>query len=362
MTTLQTILDKLINRESDLNTLLLQTQPLLNTNSNAELLDFVSKELKGYQNPEDIPKYRQIKASIYSQIVNEYGFTEVVPIFVEKISEQLGYDLEVIYLGDGIGFIETNYAELRDNEVYRKFTPGQVNLLQELVSKNEPGTQLLATYYKFPKVYVKQLIEEVRTRFIELLQEELKNHTNKPISSLLQNVNKKDNEGIRVFVTYAWEDEEHNGLVKSFTDLLRKQGYDATMDVKESQQSTSINFSRMMIDNLTKADKVVTILSPKYCEKADNNTGGVAFEFNMIVNDMKDNPKKYIFAHFGKQDRDQITPYSIKGTDILNLKEDQDNNFNNLHAKLQSINTIEFSEVSEKLPSIKKEEIKPFKL
>lgn len=362
MTTLQTILDKLIKRESDLNTLLLQTQALLDDNSSPSFKLFISNELHGYEDPETIPSHRQIKASIYSRIVNHYGYTEIVPVAVHTISEKLKFDLELIYMPDNIGFIETNYAELRDDEVFRKFSPSQQNLLQDLVSNNNPDTQLLETYYKFPRVHIKQLIEGVRARFIELIQNEIK-HTSKNESESLKGVKAvKLNTQIKVFVTYAWEDEEHNGLVKSFTDLLRKQGYDATMDVKESQQSTSINFSRMMIDNLTKADKVVTILSPKYCKKADDNTGGVAFEFNMIVNDMKDNPKKYIFAHFGKQDRDQITPYSIKGTDILNLKEDQDNNFNNLHAKLQSINTIEFSEVNETLPSIKQEKIKPFKL
>ena len=67
--------------------------------------------------------------------------------------------------------------------------------------------------------------------------------------------------------------------------------------------------------------------------------------------------------HFGKNQRIEVTPTVIAGIDILDLKKDQDeNNFNLLFAKIKEENIIEFSEVSKEEVLIKKTEIKPFKL
>ena len=167
----------------------------------------------------------------------------------------------------------------------------------------------------------------------------------------------------KVFVSYAWEDEEHNSKIISFVDFLRKKGFDASMDKKDSQKESAVNFNKLMVNGIQNSDKVIVVLSKNYKLKADGFEGGVWQELNMIIEDMKNSKNKYIFVHFGKNQRIEVTPTVIAGIDILDLKKDQDeNNFNLLFAKIKEENIIEFSEVSKEEVLIKKIEIKPFKL
>ncbi|QFG53677.1 hypothetical protein [Chryseobacterium sp.] len=78
---------------------------------------------------------------------------------------------------------------------------------------------------------------------------------------------------------------------------------------------------------------------------------------------MKRNKNKYIFVSFGKSSREDIIPTALFGTDVLDLKRDQDKNaFNALFSKIKEENIIEFSEVSKDEIQVQKIEIKPFKL
>lgn len=100
----------------------------------------------------------------------------------------------------------------------------------------------------------------------------------------------------KIFVTYAWSDEEYNKKIISFVDFLRKKGFDATLDRKKSQESVSINFNKMMIDGIANSDKVIVVLNKKYKERTEKFVGGVDTEFQIIFEDKKENPNKYIFV------------------------------------------------------------------
>jgi hypothetical protein len=171
-----------------------------------------------------------------------------------------------------------------------------------------------------------------------------------------------DGQSKNVFVTYAWEDEKHNDKVISFVDFLIKNGYNASMDRKESQEVSSINFNQMMIEGIQNSDKVLIILSPTYKVKANKFTGGVGTEFSIILEELKSSSNKFIFLSFGDNSIDEICPTGIKGREILNLKTDQDTEFNSLFAKLQNKNIIQFSEVNTVVTEVKLKTIKPFKL
>jgi len=134
------------------------------------------------------------------------------------------------------------------------------------------------------------------------------------------------------------------------------------MDRKESQEESAVNFNKLMFDGIQNSDKVVIILSKKYKTRADKFEGGVWQELNLIMEDIKRNPKKYIFVSFGFEGRNEITPTAIGGLDVLDLKKDQnENEFNILFSKIQEENIIIFSDVNSKVIEIKKKETKPYK-
>ena len=102
---------------------------------------------------------------------------------------------------------------------------------------------------------------------------------------------------MKIFVSYSWEKNEPDKEVLLLVNELRQEGYDANCDVMEIQQTTSINFGKMMAENLTEADKVIIVLSPSYKKKADSFSGGVGEEYQYIINDIKHNKTKYMLLH-----------------------------------------------------------------
>jgi len=168
---------------------------------------------------------------------------------------------------------------------------------------------------------------------------------------------------IKVFITYAWENNKHNDRVVSFVDFLRKKGYYASMDKLKTQEETASNLNKMMVQGIHESDKVIVILSPKYKEKADKFQGGVGTEFQIILEDIKTKENKFIFVTFGDDPFESLIPTGILGREILDLKKDQDDHdFNLLFSKIQSKNIIQFSPVEDSIEEIKISEIKPFKL
>lgn len=76
---------------------------------------------------------------------------------------------------------------------------------------------------------------------------------------------------VKIFISYAWENELHKDKVISFCISLRKDyGYNAEMDRLLSQQQSAIHFPEMMHKGITDSNKVIIVLSPKYKEKANS--------------------------------------------------------------------------------------------
>lgn len=165
---------------------------------------------------------------------------------------------------------------------------------------------------------------------------------------------------IRVFVTYSWDSDEHKEKVLSFTDFLRKRGFDAKNDIFFIQEETSINLNKMMYTNIKDSDKVIIILSKGYKDKADSFRGGVGNEFELIMDDIKNNTNKYILVCMDQKD-DEIKPLLFQNRYILSLLEEQDSGFKKLFHLLMNVKEKNFSEIGT-LPKIESEPIDEFNL
>lgn len=44
---------------------------------------------------------------------------------------------------------------------------------------------------------------------------------------------------MKVFVTYSWDDTNHNELVIAFTNFLRKNGFEANIDLSLNSDTTA---------------------------------------------------------------------------------------------------------------------------
>ena len=73
---------------------------------------------------------------------------------------------------------------------------------------------------------------------------------------------------ISIFISYAYDSDEHKERVESFVEMLRQMGFDAKMDSMLKAKFPDLD--QLMTYGL-KSDKIIVILSPEYKRKADNN-------------------------------------------------------------------------------------------
>jgi len=98
-----------------------------------------------------------------------------------------------------------------------------------------------------------------------------------------------------VFISYSWDNRNHEDWVLGLAADLRRAGINANLD-KTITQSGTVNLDKMMIDGMRNNDKVVLILTEQYAEKADENIGGVGFETLLSIPILKSNPDKLILV------------------------------------------------------------------
>lgn len=161
-----------------------------------------------------------------------------------------------------------------------------------------------------------------------------------------------------VFISYSWDSKEHENNVGAFTNFLRKNGFDAQIDKKISQQETAPNFITMMHKAMAQHQKIIVVLSAGYKEKAEAFTGGVGEEYQILINDISQNPRKYILVSFEGRSSD-IIPIGLKGRDIIDLSmpDETDKLFN----KLMDQDEYIFSDVAPQKPVLKQKKFGEFK-
>ena len=160
-----------------------------------------------------------------------------------------------------------------------------------------------------------------------------------------------------VFISYSWDNDEHQDKVVSFCNFLRERGYSADIDLKKMQENTSIDFRRLMHTSITSYDKIIIVLSEGYKSKAESFNGGVGEEYGLIIKDIEEHPQKYILVSFIGFNKN-IYPLKLLGRDTVDLSSKEQ--LKRLYQKLEDFNEITFSDIGKRDTQLKKKEIKPF--
>lgn len=125
-----------------------------------------------------------------------------------------------------------------------------------------------------------------------------------------------------IFVSYSWKGNNPDMKILKLVNELKSLGYDVTCDVFELQKSTAPDLTKMMEKSFTKAEKVIIVLDSDYKKKAESDSGGVVIEYQYLLNDIRDNINKYIFATFEEittENIDKICPSFLKGRQIIQI-------------------------------------------
>ena len=86
----------------------------------------------------------------------------------------------------------------------------------------------------------------------------------------------------KVFISYAWSDEEYQELVLSFAEKLLSDGIDVVLDKWNlTEGNDTYAFMEKCVTDKT-ITNVLMLIDPVYAEKADNHQGGVGTETQII--------------------------------------------------------------------------------
>ena len=143
------------------------------------------------------------------------------------------------------------------------------------------------------------------------------------------------NENPKVFISYSHQDAIYENKVLEFSNKLRSEGIDASIDLYE--EAPSEGWPRWMENQIRKSDYVLVLCSKSYYEKfySDEKGKGVTWEVSIIYQYLYDSnveTKKFIPIFFEKGEEEFI-PTPIKSFTYYNIGADE--GYNNLYWRLR---------------------------
>lgn len=124
-----------------------------------------------------------------------------------------------------------------------------------------------------------------------------------------------------VFISYSWDNEEHEKWVRKLASGLMKNGVDVRLDQWENNLGSDIPY--FMDDSIIKAQRVLCILTPNYKEKADQRKGGVGYEVrNMTAQIFADVITNKFVPVLRKGTPKESIPIALSGRVYVDMRDD----------------------------------------
>lgn len=140
---------------------------------------------------------------------------------------------------------------------------------------------------------------------------------------------------IKVFISYAWEDEDHRAWVRQLADRLLQNGIEATLDQYDLELGDRL--PQFMEQSVSESDYVLVICTPTYKQKADLRAGGVGYEGHIISEELllKGNERKFIPVIRKGSVKDSLPTYLAGKLAVdLSSPEQDEQNFEDILATL----------------------------
>lgn len=89
-----------------------------------------------------------------------------------------------------------------------------------------------------------------------------------------------------IFISYSWDNDEHQEWVMGFAEKLRSNGINAQMDRYLTPGRDLVKF---MQDEIRESDIVLVIITPNYKKKSESGVGGASYEKGIISHEIYNN-------------------------------------------------------------------------
>lgn len=277
------ILEMLISERIKISQALQYTRLLLLNSSSVVHLDWVTSECNGYNSKLEIPNYRKIPCSIYARIAVPYYGITIQPVQLKALDDELtkgrGASLYFMHVEEGLENVEKLAEESADN-----ITMVLPKSLNELLDGH--GT-VLEVYQQASKSYLQGIITAVKNKLINILLEIVQ--IEGACIGVKHNIeNSNVSVGLKsVFISYSYDNHNHEQWVKHFADTLKANGVKTIFD-KDLPYGSDL--SSFMLNGISDADVVLVIGTPIYFQKTQQTeTTGVRFEDVIITNSLMAN-------------------------------------------------------------------------
>ncbi len=282
--TVNEILDKLIGGQIKLSQALLYTKVMMMDSTSSAQVAWVRNECDGYESQLEVPKYRKIPCMLYSRNSVAYVGEHTKPVDAYELDriyqKESGLSLYNMYVTEGIESLE-NFLNSSNDGMVSMTLPDHLNkAFRE--SYTNPSVAILQVYQQAPISYITGILTSVKNELINLLlllTKEEKSRNKSEEKGAIENGAYKS-----VFVSYSYDNHNHELWVKHFVDVLKAHGVKVAFDKDLPYGSDIPSF---IVKGISESDVVLVVGTPKYLEKVRNSeTTGAKFEEVVITNSL----------------------------------------------------------------------------
>lgn len=136
---------------------------------------------------------------------------------------------------------------------------------------------------------------------------------------------KKDIDKPKVFVSYSWNPPANQQNVFELIQKLESDGINVIYDRKDLHPGQDMNYFMESIFTSDKTDAVVIVCNKDYAEKANKRSGGVGFESELILTEIRNDPlqKRYIPVVIEHDEKGELPlPNFLKSRLCIDLSKD----------------------------------------
>lgn len=167
------IINELVDTEKTIGSPLLKTKVLAHRVGSYELLEWVNKELEGYHDDDELPKYRQGLGSIIGTFTNGNRQYTNQPLPIGKLDSSTLNNLEIFKFQQGITSLESlvdsrKYAD--SDRIYTSLHPEVIYLINEYIRDlGNPYFQLVNAKSVISINVAVNVISVIRTKLLDFM-------------------------------------------------------------------------------------------------------------------------------------------------------------------------------------------------
>ena len=141
----------------------------------------------------------------------------------------------------------------------------------------------------------------------------------------------------KVFVSYAWTNDEYTSRVAYFVKRLRNDGIDTLFDQFDLQSGNSLNNFMEKCVSDPSVTHVLMLLNPAYKEKADKRSGGAGRETQIISEEVYGNydQRKFIPVFM---EPSRTLPTYLRAIFAVDLNDDNPDGYTDLIGEIFDVN------------------------